>query len=313
MEPQQASFVGIDVSKQSLDVHIHPQGEAFSQERTAAGMAALTARLNELSPALVVLEATGGFEQTVTASLHAAGLPVVVVNPRQIRDFARAMGRLAKTDRLDAEVIALFAARMRPPRRSMPDEATQALGELVARRRQIVEMITAEGNRRRQAQGKRVLKQIDTHLSWLQKALSSIETDLDTTIRQSPLWLETAELMEQVPGVGPATIRCLLAELQELGTLTRRQIAALVGLAPMNRDSGQWRGTRSIRGGRSAVRATLYMAALVASRHNPTLKAFHARLIAAGKPRKLAIVACARKLLTILNAIVRDKKAWQSA
>lgn len=313
METLAHSFVGIDVSKRSLDVHIHPAGEAFSVERNGTGLDGLVARLQALGPALIVLEATGGFEQTVAATLNAAILPVVVINPRQIRDFARAIGRLAKTDRIDAEVIALFAARIRPPLRPLPDEDTVALSEMVARRRQIVEMITAENNRLRQAQGKRVAKQITTHLAWLQKALSSIETDLDDAIRRSPLWQETAELIDQVQGVGPVTIRCLIADLPELGQLNRRRIAALVGCAPFNRDSGIFKGKRAIRGGRACVRATLYMAALVAARHNPTLKAFHSRLIAAGKAPKVAIIATARKLLTILNAIVRDKKPWQIA
>lgn len=313
METLAHSFVGIDVSKRSLDVHIHPTGEAFSVERSGTGLDGLVARLQALGPALIVLEATGGFEQTVAATLNAAILPVVVINPRQIRDFARAMGRLAKTDRIDAEVIALFAARIRPPLRPLPDEDTVALSEMVARRRQIVEMITAENNRLRQARGKRVAKQITTHLAWLQKALSSIETDLDDAIRRSPLWQETAELIDQVQGVGPVTIRCLIADLPELGQLNRRRIAALVGCAPFNRDSGIFKGKRAIRGGRACVRATLYMAALVAARHNPTLKAFHSRLIAAGKAPKVAIIATARKLLTILNAIVRDKKPWQIA
>lgn len=313
METLAHDFVGIDVSKRSLDVHIHPAGDAFSVERNVAGLDGLVARLQALCPALIVLEATGGFEQTVAATLNAAALPVMVINPRQIRDFARAMGRLAKTDRIDAEVIALFAARLRPSLRPLPDEQTVALSEMVARRRQIVEMITAEGNRLRQAHGKRVVKQITTHLAWLQKALSSIETDLDDAIRRSPIWQETAELMDQVQGVGPVTIRSLIADLPELGHLNRRRIAALVGYAPFNRDSGTFRGKRCIRGGRASVRATLYMAALVATRHNPTLKAFHDRMIAAGKAPKVAIVATARKLLTILNAIIRDKKPWQIA
>jgi transposase len=306
-------FVGIDVSKKSLDVHLLPQAEAFSVDRTGPGLDALITRLRAAQPHRVVLEATGGFEVTVAAALAAAGLPVAVVNPRQIRDFARATGRLAKTDRLDAAIIAMFAQRIRPELRPLPDDEALALGELVARRRQVVEMIVAEGNRRRQARARRVQKQIDTHLAWLQKALSSIETDLDQAIRQSPVWQETADLLDPIPGIGPVTIRSLIAELPELGKLDRRKIAALVGLAPMNRDSGTFRGTRSIRGGRASLRATLYMAALVACRHNPVIKAFNDRLRAAGKPPKLAIIACARKLLTIINAVIREKKTWHAA
>jgi transposase len=312
MEPAAPCFVGIDVAKKSLDVHLRPQGEAFTLARTHDGIADLVERLRPLSPALIVLEATGGFEYAVTAALATAGLNVVVVNPRQVRAFALATGKLAKTDAIDAAIIALFAERIRPPLRPLPDEDAVALGELVSRRRQIVEMITAEANRRRNVQGKRLGKQIDNHLVWLQKALSAIDADLDDAIRRSPLWQQTAELLDAVPGVGPVTVHTLLAELPELGHLNRRQIAALVGLAPINRDSGSMRGRRSIAGGRSTLRATLYMAALVGTRHNPKLKAFHERLRAAGKSKKSAIIACARKLVTILNAIVRDKIACQN-
>ena len=306
-------FIGIDVSKVRLDVHILPTAEAFSVERNDAGLEALVERLSGIAPKLVVLEATGGFENTVTAALVQAQLPVVVMNPRLIRDFARAAGKLAKTDRLDAAMIALYGERMRPPLRPLPDEDARALSELVSRRKQIVEMIKAETSRLRQAKAKRVVKQITTHLTWLQKALSSVETDLDDNIRGSALWHETAALASSVPGIGPVTSFSIVADLPELGSLTRRQIAAIVGVAPMNRDSGMFRGTRSIRGGRPDIRATLFMAALTASRHNPILKAFCARLKAAGKPHKVVIIACARKLLTILNAIMRDKKSWQNA
>ena len=301
------SFVGIDVAKGHLDIHIRPSQEAFRVERDSQGLDQLVARLRDLRPRLVVLEATGGFEVTVSASLASAGLPVVVVNPRQIRDFARATGRLAKTDSLDAEAMALFAERIRPAPRPLPDEAARLLGELVARRRQIIDMITAEGHRLRQARHVRVQKRLAAHLAWLQKELTAVDSDLDQAIRATPVWREAEALLTSVPGVGPATARCLLAEVPELGRLDRRQIAALVGVAPMNRDSGSYRG------GRGRVRATLYMAALVASRCNPWLRRFYVRLVASGKAKKVALVACLRKLLTLLNAILRDQRPWQIA
>ncbi len=309
----QDSFIGIDVAKRHLDIHIRPSQEAFRIERDSQGLDQLVARLRDLRPRLVVLEATGGFEVTVSASLASAGLPVVVVNPRQIRDFARATGRLAKTDSLDAEAIALFAERIRPAPRRLPDEAARLLGELVARRRQIIDMITAEGHRLRQARHARVQKRLAAHLAWLQKELTAVDSDLDQAIRATPVWREAEALLTSVPGVGPATARCLLAEVPELGRLDRRQIAALVGVAPMDRDSGTYRGRRGIQGGRARVRATLYMAALVASRCNPWLKRFYARLVASGKAKKVALVACLRKLLTVLNAILREQRPWQSA
>jgi transposase len=269
--------------------------------------------LQPLTPALIVLEATGGYETVVLATLGGAGLPVMAVNPRQIRDFARACGRLAKTDSLDAAVIALFAERIRPELRPQPDAATQALGEIAARRRQVVEMISAESMRRQPAGSRNVQKRLDAHISWLQKELTDINADLDAAIRDSAVWCHHENLLISVPGVGKTVARTLLAELPELGTLGRREIAALVGVAPFNHDSGSHRGTRSIRGGRSVVRAKLYMAAWVATRFNPVIKAFHDRLIAAGKLRKVARVACMRKLLTILNALIRDQKSWQPA
>ena len=306
-------FVGIDVAKTHLDVHVRPCGPVFTVARDASGLDDLVERLQALRPDLIVLEATGGFEAVVTATLGGAGLPVLVVNPRQIRDFARACGRLAKTDALDAAVIALFAERVRPALRPLPDEATRQLGELAARRRQIVEMITAEGHRRRQASHKRVQKRLDAHTAWLQKELSSIEADIDKAIRASPRWHEQEALLTSVPGVGKTVARTLLAELPELGQMDRRALAALAGLAPMNHDSGMHRGTRGIRGGRSSVRAVLYMAAWVGTRFNPVIAAFHDRLIAAGKPRKVALVACMHKLLTILNAIIRTRRKWETA
>lgn len=306
-----ACFVGIDVSKRRLDVHVLPSGEAFSLDRGAAGLQQLVERLRPYAPSLIVLEATGGLEVVVCASLAAGGLPVVAVNPAQVRAFARAIGRLAKTDQLDAEVIALFAERVRPALRPLPDAMTQQLGELVARRRQIVGMVTAESNRLQQAAGNRLQTRLRAHLAWLQRELTAIEAELDAAIRDSALWHAQAELLTSVPGVGPATARCMIAELPELGTLDRRRIAALVGVAPINRDSGRYAGARRIGGGRATLRASLYMAALVGVRRNPVLAAFYARLIAAGKRPKVALVACMHKLLGILNAIIRSNQPWQ--
>ena len=266
--------------------------------------------LGGLAVALVVLEATGGFEVTVAAALCAAGLPLAVVNPRQVRDFARATGRLAKTDALDAAAIAHFAEAVHPEPRPVPDEQARALGELVTRRRQIVEMMTAERNRRQRLTSRRMVKSVDRLLKALQRELSDLETDLDDTIRKTPAWRQAEDLLKSVPGIGDVTARTLIADLPELGTLSRRRIAALVGVAPFNRDSGTMRGKRTVWGGRASVRATLYMAALSASRCNPTLKRFYQRLTDAGKPKKLALTALMRKLLTILNAILRDGKPW---
>jgi transposase len=306
-------YVGIDVAKDRLDVHVRPTGEAFAVARDGEGVAALVERLKAMAPVLIVLEATGGFEVMVAAALAAAGLPLAVINPRQIRDFARALGRLAKTDPLDAEVIARFAEAVRPTPRPLPDEQARALGELVARRRQIVEMMTAERNRRPQMTVRKRVKAIERHLDWLQKELSEIEQELDIAIRGTPAWRESEDLLKSVPGVGDTLARTLIAELPELGQLTGKQIAALVGVAPFNRDSGQWRGKRMIAGGRAGIRAVLYMATLSATRFNPSIAAFYDRLIAAGKPAKLALTACMRKLITILNAILRDKRHWQTA
>jgi transposase len=310
MEPV---FVGIDVSKDRLDGHVRPSGEAFSVARDAEGLRALTERLRGLPVALVVLEATGGYETVVAATLGAAGLPLAVVNPRQIRDFARAAGRLAKTDALDAAAIAHFAEAMRPPEQRLPDDAMRALGELVARRRQIVEMMGAERQRARLLSQRRLLKGIERHLAMLQKELSALENDIDDAVRGSPLWRERVELLTSVPGVGKTTARTLIAELPELGRLDEKKLAALAGLAPMNRDSGRRHGPRSIRGGRATVRTALYIAATVGVRHNPILKALFDRLRARGRSYRQAVVACAHKLLTILNAIIRDAQPWQPA
>ena len=306
-------FVGIDVAKDRLDVHLRPDGTAFTVARDSDGIEALTRQLAGIGPALIVLEATGGFETVVAAALTAAGLPLAVVNPRQIRDFARATGKLAKTDPLDAAVIAHFAEAVRPPVRPVADAQARELGELVARRRQLIEMMTAERNRRRQLTSKRLIKGIDRILAALQAQLSELEQDIGDAVRGTPAWREKEDLLLSVPAIGPKIARTLIAELPELGSLGRRQIAALVGVAPFNRDSGKWRGRRSIAGGRAVVRSALYMSILVSIRRKLPLAAVYDRLRAAGKPPKVAIVACMRKLATILNAILRDKTPWQTA
>lgn len=306
-------FIGIDVSQDRLDAHVRPSGESFAVARDSEGLAALIERLRAFDPYLVVLEATGGFEVTVAAAVAAAQIPLAVVNPRQIRDFARSTGQLAKTDALDARAIARFAEAVRPEPRPVPDAQARALGELVARRRQIVEMMTAERNRRRQLTSRRLIKSVDRLLAVLQQELSELDQDLDQGIRGTPAWRERDELLRSVPGVGNVVARTLIADLPELGRLDRKQIAALVGVAPLNRDSGKMRGKRRTWGGRAKVRCALYMAALVGSRRNPVLKAFYQRLLSAGKPKKLALTAVMRKLLTILNAMVRDNIRWQNA
>jgi transposase len=306
-------FIGIDVSKDRLDVHVRPSGEAFAVARDEAGLEDLATRLRALAPALVVLEATGGFEGIVAAALAAAALPLAVVNPAQVRAFGRATGRLAKTDRLDAALIAHFAEAIRPSPRPVASEQAQALAELVTRRRQIVEMIGMESNRRRQARSPKVLRGIARTLAALQATLAELDREINDQIRGSPAWCAAEDLLTSVPGVGPITARTLIAELPELGHITRRRIAALVGVAPINRDSGTSRGHRAIAGGRTGVRNVLYMAALTAVRRNPAIRTAYERLRARGTPPKAAIVAAMRKLLTILNAIIRDAKPWQTA
>jgi transposase len=306
-------FVGIDVSKHRLDVRLRPSGESFAVDHDDQNVAVLVERLAALEPALVVLEATGGMEVRPAAALAAAGLPVAVVNPRQVRAFARATGRLAKTDRLDAQAIARFAEAVRPAVRPLPDEATRHLGALVARRRQLLEMLTAERNRRHAADPA-LHGRIDAHLRWLEEALAEIERDLGAAIRASPVWRAKEALLLSVPGVGPVSARTLLAELPELGSLTRRQAAALVGVAPFNRDSGKLRGRRTVWGGRAPLRACLYMAAVAAARgSNPMIAGFYKRLRLAGKPAKLALTACMRKLVVTLNAMLRSNTAWKQA
>ena len=306
-------FVGIDVAKDHLDVHLRPSGEAFRLARDADALEELAGRLVGLAPELIVLEATGGFEVAVAAALAGVGLRLAVVNPRQIRAFARAVGRLAKTDRLDAEVIALFAERVRPQARAIPDAQMRALADLVARRRQIIDMITAESNRQRQTHDLRLQSSLERHLAWLQHELGEIDRHLDGTVRGTPAWRETEDLLASVPGIGPITARTLIAELPELGLLDRRRIAALVGVAPINRDSGAMRGRRMIMGGRTTVRNALFMAPVSAARWTPAIRIFYQRLVQAGRPAKIARIACMRKLLTILNAILRDRRPWKAA
>ena len=305
------SFVGIDVSKATLDVHVLPSGEAWSTPNEDTAVRALVARLAALQPTLIVLEATGGLERRVLAAFLVAKLPAVAVNPRQVRDFAKATGHLAKTDALDARILALFADRIRPPVRPARDEQTQELEALIVRRRQVVDMITAEKNRLAAAPpSKRVVRAIRKTISCLQKQLDEIDSDINSAVRGSSAWKEKDDLLQSVPGVGKVLSRTLLAQTPEIGALTRKQIAALIGLAPLNCDSGTQRGRRCIWGGRAQVRAVLYMATLAAIRHNPVISAFHARLVAAGKLPLVAIVACMRKLLTILNAMLRSNSPW---
>jgi transposase len=301
--------VGIDVSKAALDIAIRPTGQHWQIPHTNDAIHDLASQLVSLHPFLVVLEATGGLEISLTGALATAGLPIVVVNPRQVRDFAKATGKLAKTDAIDAHVLAHFAEAVRPTPRPLPDAQTQAISAMLARRRQIVAMLTAEKNRLRTANGA-VREDLLQHIAWLEERLSKLDTDLRETLRQSPIWREKDNLLQSVPGVGPVLSLTLLAQLPELGTLSRRQIAALVGVAPLNRDSGTLQGKRTIWGGRASVRAALYMGALVASRWNPVLRAFYQRLCAAGKPKKVALTACMRKLLTLLNAMLKHRTLW---
>lgn len=306
-----ALYIGIDVSKDRLDVAAtSPSMATFHVPRNHDGLADLVERLKPLGAERISIEATGGFETVVVAALAAAALPVVVVNPAQVRAFARALGKRAKTDPIDAAVIARFAEATRPDLRPLANAETEALADLVTRRRQVVAMIGAENQRLKRATT-RTAKSIRRLLKALEKELADIDLDIDDSIRRSPNWLERVELLKSVPGIGDQIARTLIAELPELGTLDRRQIAALVGLAPWTRQSGQWRGKSFIGGGRAAVRSALYMGALVAARYNPNLKAFRDRLVERGKPKLVAIVAVARKLITILNALIRDNQPWR--
>ncbi len=305
-----AVVVGIDVAKATLDVAVTPSGEGWSVANDADGLRGLVARVKGAAPVLVVLEATGGYERALVAALAAARLPLVIANPRQVRAFARAVGQLAKTDRLDAAILARFGQQVRPTPRPLPDETVQVLDALLARRRQLIEMLTAEKNRLGIAPAPlhRGLRQ---HIRWLERQLAALDDDLDGQIQASPVWRAKDNLLQSVPGVGPVRSRTLLGELPELGTLSRRQIAALVGVAPMARDSGTARGIRRVAGGRAPVRTALYMAAVTAAHHNAAIRPFYQRLRAAGKPPMVALMACMRKLLTVLNAMMRHNTAWQ--
>lgn len=306
---QSVIYVGIDVSKDRLDLAVHGKDKVSSFMNEEEGIVQTVKRIKELSPVLVVLEATGGIELPLVASLGAAEVPVAVVNPRQVRDFGKATGKLAKTDVLDAKVLAHFAAAVHPKAQELPDATAQEFVVILARRRQLVEMLTAEKNRSRTAV-KPVRERISAHIAWLKEELDDTDRDLDRAVRGSSLWREKDDLLKSVPGVGTVLSNTLVGQLPELGTLNRKQIAALVGVAPLNRDSGKFRGKRAVWGGRASVRTALYMAALVGIRHNPVIKAFYDRLCAAGKPKKVALTACMRKLLTILNAMVRNHTPW---
>ena len=307
---QEPRYVGIDVAKAQLDVAVRPTGQRWQAANDEAGTQELVAQVEALKPSLVVLEASGGLELPLVAALATVSLPVVVVNPRQVRDFARATGKLAKTDALDAQVLAHFAEAVRPAVRPLRHTEVQALNSLVTRRYQVMAMLVAEKNRLGTA-SRALRPRIQAHVAWLEQELAELDRDLEQILRQSPLWREKDNLLRSVPGVGQQLSLTLLAYLPELGTLDRRQIAALVGVAPFNRDSGTLRGKRTVWGGRARIRGALYMGALVASRHNPVIRAFYQRLLEAGKPKKLALTACMRKLLTILNAMLKHRSPWR--
>ena len=309
---QKQVFIGIDVSKKQLDVATRPAMAHFQVGNDDQGIATLIQRLRELKPQLILLEASGGFETLAAASLRQADLPAQIINPRQVREFARSTGKLAKTDKIDAAVLAHFAQLLQPPLRPWPEAEQQELAALMTRRRQLVEMIVMEKNRLGTAWSAKVRKSLQVHLHLLQEQLQELEQDLDDFIRHSPLYLEKAQLLQTVPGVGPLTSQSLIAWLPELGALNRKQIAALVGVAPFNRDSGQLRGRRTVWGGRKQVRPSLYMATIAACRFNPAIRTFYQRLLQAGKRKKVAITACMRKLLTILNAMLKHHQPWRS-
>jgi transposase len=306
------SFVGIDVSKKLLEVAAHESDYQFRCANKVPAYGELIVELIALRPALIVLEATGGLEIPVIAALHAAGLPVVVVNPRQVRDFAKALGQLAKTDRLDARVLAHFAAAIKPPLRAIKSKDELDLDALVGRRGQLIEMLTAEKNRRGAAATDTVRDEIKEHIDWLEERIAALDEQLTAHLKSSTLWQSIADILQSVPGIGPVVSFSLIADLPELGTLNRQKISKLVGVAPLNRDSGEQRGTRHIYGGRARVRCLLYMAALSATRYNPVIKEFYERLLANKKPFKVAITACMRKLLAIINVMVRDSTQWKT-
>ena len=308
---QEAICVGIDVAKDQVDVAVRPTGQRWTISYDEAGVRELVSKVNALEPVMVLLEATGGLELPLVVALATEALPVVVVNPRQVRDFARATGILAKTDSLDAAALAHFADAVRPEVRPLKDAETQVLASLVARRHQVIAMLVSEKNRLRTAINA-VRPRVEAHIAWLEQELKDLDEGLRQTLRQSPLWREKDDLLRTVPGVGEQVSLTLLAYVPELGTLDRRQVAALVGVAPFNRDSGKLRGKRTVWGGRARVRALLYMGAVVASQYNPVIRDFYQRLLAAGKPKKLALTACMRKLLVILNAMLKHRSPWQA-
>lgn len=309
-----AVVIGIDVSKAELVIAVHPSGETWTAATTPTAIDALVARLTDRHPHLIVMEATAGYELPLAAACASAGLPVAIVNPRQVRAFAQAIGRTAKTDAIDAAVLAHFGASVKPTPRAVPDADTQALASLIARRRQLLEMLMAERRRLEHAPSTGpVTRDLRNHIRWLERRVSDVDDEIGGAIQRSAVWRVQEDLLRTVPGIGPTVARTLLAELPELGRLDRRAIAALVGVAPFNRDSGQWRGRRMIWGGRRSVRAALYMAALVASRYNPVMRAFYQRLRNAGKPAKVALVAVMRKLLTTVNAMIKQQTPWRPA
>jgi transposase len=303
--------VGLDVSKSEIVVATHPAGTLWTSDTTPAAIDQLIARLIEVRPDVIVVEATGGYERAVVAAAVAAGLPIAIVNPRQVRAFAKAVGQLAKTDAIDAALLALFGARVRPAVRPLPDAETLALAALLARRRQLQDMLVSERQRLEKATMTKVRRDLRQHIRWLERRVDDVDEDIDGAIKRSPVWRVKDDLLQSVPGIGPTVARTLLAELPELGQLDRRAIAALVGVAPFNRDSGRTRGRRYIRGGRASLRASLYMGALVAARHNPVLRTYYQRLRDAGTPSKVALVAVMRKLLTIVNAMMKHQLKWQ--
>jgi len=309
MSIQIKPWIGIDVSKAHLDVYIHPAGERYSFKQTEEALMDLGQKIKSTDPALVVLEASGGFESAVASALVNMSIPVVVVNPRQVRDFARATGRLAKTDLIDAQILARFAEAVKPEIRPLPDDCTQKLSSMVKRRQQIVEMLTMETNRLAQS-CEPVASSIREHIAWLTQRVKELDKDIKNLLRKSPVWKEKENLLRSVPGVGPILAATIIAQLPELGQLNRKQIASLAGVAPLNRDSGTLKGKRTIWGGRSHLRAILYMGTLAAIRFNPVIKVFYQRLRQAGKAAKLALTACMRKLLTILNAMFKHKTLW---
>ena len=308
-----ATYVGIDVSKDRLDVHVRPSGEAFAVARNGKGLNELIERLHSVGPTLIAVEATGGFETIVAAAIAGAHLPLAVINPAQVRHFAQAVGKRAKTDPIDAAVIARFAEAVKPEPRELPDEAARLLSELVGRRAQLIDMLVAERQREKRASAGRVRKSLARHIAALEKELPEIDRDIDTMVRGSRVWREKEDLLITFPGIAHTIARSVLADLPELGRLRRREVASLVGYAPFTRQSGQWKGKSMIAGGRPSVRSAIFMAALSAIRCNPVMRAFYQRLLARGKPKMVALVAVARKILTILNAMLRDKKQWQPA